>query len=543
ESVTSSASAAVVNINDATTGSVSFTGMAAQGQTLTAANTLNDLDGRGSISYQWKAGGVAINGATASTLTLGQAQVGKAITVTASYTDGFGAVESKTSAASAAVANVNDATTGKVTITGTALQSQTLTAANTLADIDGLGRISYQWLADGVAINGANARTLVLGQDQVGKAIKVTASYTDGQGTHESVTSNASAAVLNINDASTGDVTITGTAAQAQTLTASNTLDDLDGIGAVSYQWEADGVAISGATASTLTLTQDEVGKAITVTASYTDDQGAAESVTSSASAAVANVNDAPSGSVSFTGTATQGQTLTAANTLADIDGMGTVSYQWKADGVVINGATASALVLSQAQVGKAITVTASYTDDQGTPESFTSSASTAVANVNDAPTSGVTLTGTATPGQTLTATSTLADIDGMGVVAYQWKADGATINGATASTLVLGQDQVGKAITVTASYTDAQGTLESVNSSASAAVANVNDAPTGAVTLTGTATQGQTLTAANTLADIDGLGAVSYQWKADGVAISGATARTLTLGQDQVGKAITVTA
>ena len=543
ESVTSSASAAVVNINDATTGSVSFTGTATQGQTLTAANTLNDLDGLGSISYQWKAGGVAINGATASTLTLSQAQVGKAITVTASYTDGFGAVESKTSAASASVANVNDVATGKVTLTGTALQSQTLTASNTLADIDGLGRISYQWLADNVAINGANARTLVLGQDQVGKTITVIASYTDGQGAHESVTSNASVAVLNINDASTGDVTITGTAAQAQTLTASNTLDDLDGIGAVSYQWEADGVAISGATASTLTLSQDEVGKAITVTASYTDGQGTLESVTSSASAAVANVNDAPSGSVSFTGTATQGQTLTAANTLDDIDGMGTVSYQWKADGVVINGATASALVLSQAQVGKAITVTASYTDAQGTPESVTSSASTAVANVNDAPTSGVTLTGTATQGQTLTATSTLADIDGMGVVSYQWKADGAAINGATASTLVLGQAQVGKAITVTATYTDGQGTLESVNSSASAAVANVNDAPTGTVTLTGTATQGQTLTAANTLDDLDGLGSISYQWKAGGVAISGATTDTLVLSQAQVGKAITVTA
>jgi hypothetical protein len=58
-------------------------------------------------------------------------------------------------------------------------------------------------------------------------------------------------------------------------------------------------------------------------------------------------------------------------------------------------------------------------------------------------------------------------------------------------------------------------------------------------VTITGTATQGQILTAANTLADLDGLGTISYQWKADGTNISGATSSTLTLGQAQVGKAI----
>ena len=152
----------------------------------------------------------------------------------------------------------------------------------------------------------------MLGQAQVGKAITVTASYTDGHGTAESVTSSASAAVANVNDAPTGSVTITGTATQGQTLTAANTLADVDGLGAISYQWKADGVAISGATASTLVLTQAQVGKAITVTASYTDGHGTAESVTSSASAAVANVNDAPTGSVTITGTATQGQTLTA---------------------------------------------------------------------------------------------------------------------------------------------------------------------------------------------------------------------------------------
>jgi hypothetical protein len=64
--------------------------------------------------------------------------------------------------------------------------------------------------------------------------------------------------------------------------------------------------------------------------------------------------------------------------------------------------------------------------------------------------------------------------------------------------------------------------------------ISNANDAPAGAVTLSGTPTQGQTLTAANTLSDADGPSAltISYQWFANGAAISGATASTLTLDE-----------
>ncbi|MCF3564568.1 hypothetical protein L2E75_00195 [Planktothrix agardhii 1807] len=40
----------------------------------------------------------------------------------------------------------------------------------------------------------------------------------------------------------------------------------------------------------------------------------------------VANINDLPTGNVSITGTATQNQTLTATNTLADADGLGTLN-------------------------------------------------------------------------------------------------------------------------------------------------------------------------------------------------------------------------
>jgi hypothetical protein len=61
------------------------------------------------------------------------------------------------------------------------------------------------------------------------------------------------------------------------------------------------------------------------------------------------------------------------------------------------------------------------------------------------------------------------------------------------------------------ASYTDLQGTAETVTSDVTAAVINVNDAPMGAVLISGTPTEDGVLTVSNTITDADGMGAVSY--------------------------------
>ena len=59
----------------------------------------------------------------------------------------------------------------------------------------------------------------------------------------------------------------------------------------ISWQWNRDGVAIAGATGSTYTLVQADVGAVMTVTASYTDGEGTPESVTSESTSAVENVS------------------------------------------------------------------------------------------------------------------------------------------------------------------------------------------------------------------------------------------------------------
>ncbi|MYG37467.1 MAG: hypothetical protein F4162_00200 [Synechococcus sp. SB0676_bin_10] len=90
--------------------------------------------------------------------------------------------------------------------------------------------------------------------------------------------------------------------------------------------------------------------------------------------------NNPPTGSLTITGTATQGQTLTTNTSgIADADGLGTFNYQWKRGGTSISGATPSTYMLVQADVGQTITVTVSWTDGIGTAESLTSTATGAV--------------------------------------------------------------------------------------------------------------------------------------------------------------------
>lgn len=82
-----------------------------------------------------------------------------------------------------------DALTGAVTISGTMEEGSILTA--TLSDTNNSGTLSYQWYADGTAINGAVSDTYQLTAAEVGKRIKVSVSSTIETGAVESAETEA----------------------------------------------------------------------------------------------------------------------------------------------------------------------------------------------------------------------------------------------------------------------------------------------------------------------------------------------------------------
>lgn len=124
-----------------------------------------------------------------------------------------------------------------------------------------------------------------------------------------------------------------------------------------------------------------------TVTFTATDKNAAAG--TGTVTLAVTRVNDAPTGVPAISGTAAHNQTLTAnAGAVADLDGLGTLAYQWQvsSDGSTgwadIGSATSSTYVLAAGQVDKYVRVKVSYTDGSGNSEAVYSASTGQVAVV-----------------------------------------------------------------------------------------------------------------------------------------------------------------
>ena len=117
------------------------------------------------------------------------------ITVTA--TDDGTPNESSTLNVTVTIMNVDEA--GAISITGVAQVGDALTAG-AVTDPDGeVSAVTYQWQADSTNIDGATDLVYTLTAADAGKTIQVVAAYTDGEGTGKSVTSAATATIINAN--------------------------------------------------------------------------------------------------------------------------------------------------------------------------------------------------------------------------------------------------------------------------------------------------------------------------------------------------------
>ena len=268
------------------------------------------------------------------------------------------------------------------------------------------------------------------------------------------------------------------------------------------------------------------------------------KTITSAATATVQNVNDQPVGTVTISGIANNGDTLTVTNNLTDEDGMPLiVTYEWIRNGgygsPIFTGNTSNnTYTLVDADVGTIINVAAKYTDALGNQHTVISASTSPVTN-----TTNVTISGTPTQKQTLTATFNVGTAQVNGVESYQWRRNGAAITNGNGNTYTLVQIDVGTAITVTVSWDDNDFTPHNITSAPTSTVTNVNDTPTGGISIDGNTWVGQVLTANLTaLVDEDGLpGTFQYKWLRDGIHISGTTQSTYTLQNNDVGYPISV--
>ena len=501
--------------NTPATGAPTVSGTAQVGETLTADTSgISDADGLTTVSYsyQWVSsdGGTDsdISGAAAGTYTPEAGDVGRTIKVRVTFSDDAENQESLTSAATTRVAaGLPAQPTGLSVATGS--QAGELDAAWQAPSSNGGSPITgykVQWKVSTGSWDDASdvfqatptgtsyTITDLTGGTEYSVRVMATNGVGDGPSSAEATGTPSEGDPGQANSPATGAPTINGTPRVDETLNAATSgISDADGLAnvAYAYQWvRSDGntdTDISGATGSSYTAADEDVGLTIKVRVSFTDDAGNQEMLTSQPTAAMeARPNRSATGSPTITGMAKVGETLTASTSgIADADGLDDVSYdyQWiRRDGGTdtnIPNATGSAYELVDADQGKTVKVQVSFTDDAGNRESLTSAETAAVVGrPNRSDTGSPTITGTAKVGETLTAsTSGIADADGLTDVSYdyQWiRSDSGTdtdIPNATGSAYELADADQGKTIKVRVSFTDDAGNDEALTSAATAAV------------------------------------------------------------------------
>jgi Ca2+-binding RTX toxin-like protein len=356
------------------------------------------------VTYTWQE---LINGtwttqATSPTYQPGDAQVGLNLRVIANYLDA-GIPRTAYSGNTGAVENINDALMGSAIIQGNPQQNEGLFAdVSTITDDDGIppGAFTYQWQSNGVDIAGATLNTYAPTNDDVGTNITLVVSYVDAHGTLESTTSAPTDPILNVNDAPTIIPIAPVTVNEDEVASGIAIGMDIDG-DAIIYAIAAGGDATNGIA----TIDENTGNWTYTPNANFNGSDSFTVQVsdgllssTQVVNVTITPVDDPTTGAVIIDNTAPELlTTLTATNTLADVDGVITlVSYQWQStanDGspnpVWTNIGAGSTYVTKASDGNRLIRVVENYTVNGGSVETFASAPTMAVQNF-------VTLTGDA---------------------------------------------------------------------------------------------------------------------------------------------------
>ena len=305
-------------------------------QTVTAGQTATFMvvaTGTAPLSYQWQKDGTALSGATSASYTTA---------ATSSSDNGakFQVVVSNSAGSvtsNAAMLTVNAAavapsiTTQPVNQTVTAGQTATFTVVAA-----GTAPLSYQWQKNTTVISGATAAsytTPATTSSDNGAQFVVVVSNSAG-----SVTSNA--ATLTVNAGAVAPSITTQPANQTVTVGQTATFTVVAaGTAPLSYQWQKNGTAISGATAASYTtpatISSDNAAQFVVVVSNSAGSVTSnAATLTVTAGAVAPSITTQPANQ---TVTAGQMATFTVVAT-----GTAPLSYQWQKNSTPISGATSA---------------------------------------------------------------------------------------------------------------------------------------------------------------------------------------------------------
>ncbi len=305
---------------------------------------------------------------------------------------------------------------------------------------------------------------------------------------------------------------VSGALGEGHTLTASNGVWS-GSPSSYTYQWEDCNAAgescsnISGATSSSYKLTSSDVGHTLRVVVTASNSAGSTKA-SSSATAVVPPTAPTDTSLPLVSGSAVEGQTLSASAGSWEGTPPLSDSYQWEDCNTAgnaclsISGATHSTHKLTSSDLGHTLRVVVTASNSAGSAQA--SSAATATVVVAQAPsnTKAPEISGAPDEGQTLTAST--GSWEGTAPLSYsdQWEDCNSSgeacsnIGGATSSTYKLTSSDVGHRIRVVVTASNSAGSAKA--SSAASAIVVVQEPPsnTKAPEVSGVAEEGQTLSA-----------------------------------------------
>jgi outer membrane protein assembly factor BamB len=442
--------------------------------------------------YQWCLSGAPVSGATNPTWTFTPTSVGS-YTVYVNVTDALSHV----------------ATSGTVPVTVNLQLSLSVLPASATLDVGqsqlftstvsgGTPPRSYQWYLNNAAVSGAASGNWTFTPASAG-------SYT----VHLNVTDLADAV------ATSGTVPVTVNGPLSVSVAPSSVTMDVGqlqlftsvvsgGTSPFTYQWYANGVAVSGATNATLAYTPSSSG-------SHNIYVNVTDNVRFKAKSNIANVAVNPALSASVSPSAivmnvNESQLFTSSVT----GGTSPYTYQWYLNGISVSGATNTTWNFTLASAGT-YTVYVEVNDSAGAQATSNTAAINLQLSASVLPASA-----TLDVGQSQLFTSSVSG--GATPYSYQWYLNDTPVIGATSPTWIFAPASV-DSYTVYVNVTDALGAVATsgtvpvtVNGPLSVSVAPSS------VTMDVGQSQLLTSTASG------GTAPFTYQWCANGVAVSGAT-------------------
>ena len=274
---------------------------------------------------------------------------------------------------------------------------------SSVTDSDGMGTVSVQWQISSndnkwTNISGATNQSFTPRQAHVGKKLRVSISYVDGQGNLEPLISPPSTSVKNVNDKPTGAARLIGSPVEDSALVVdTSSIADEDGIGGFDISWQRSTTkssweAYPQAQDEVLRLGQSQVGYSYRAVVSYIDTQGTREVLYTNPSETIDNLDDPVQGEVVIVGKPKEGVTLRAlSDSLSDEDGIASISISWETskDGrnwSSVNSLSGPILALNQSLVGSQVRSRVAVVDNFGIETILYSQATRTVENVNNRP-------------------------------------------------------------------------------------------------------------------------------------------------------------